>query len=85
VREVVRLQAEHQQAVQQRDTLQQQTTQLTAERTALLEEQAQLRQQLQGTRSGCENSVAERSSFSFWDRVQMCVKPMAQLILGRSR
>jgi chromosome segregation ATPase len=47
VREVVRLQAEHQQAVQQHATLQQQTTQLTAERTALLEEQAQLRQQLQ--------------------------------------
>ena len=47
VREVVRLQAEHQQAVQQHATLQQQTTQLTAERTAWLEEQAQLRQQLQ--------------------------------------
>src|SRR5437879_11368405 len=31
------------------------------------------------------SSVAERSSFSFLDRVQMCVKPMAQLILGRSR
>src|SRR5574341_2555248 len=30
-------------------------------------------------------SVAERSSFSFLDCVQMCVKPMAQLILGRSR
>ena len=30
-------------------------------------------------------SVAERSSFSFLDRVQMCVKPMAQLLLGRSR
>src|SRR5438093_1463739 len=29
-------------------------------------------------------SVAERS-FSFLDRVQMCVKPMAQPILGRSR
>ena len=30
-------------------------------------------------------SGAERSSFSFLDRVQMCVKPMAQPILGRSR
>ena len=30
-------------------------------------------------------SVAERSSCSFLDRVQMCVKPMAQPILGRSR
>src|SRR5262245_42481594 len=30
------------------------------------------------------NSVAERS-FSFLDCVQMCVKPMAQTILGRSR
>ena len=29
-------------------------------------------------------SVAERS-FSFLDRVQMCVKPMAQPILGHSR
>ncbi|HSX80124.1 MAG TPA: hypothetical protein VLQ80_16325 [Candidatus Saccharimonadia bacterium] len=29
-------------------------------------------------------SVAERS-FSFLNRVQMCVKPMAQPILGRSR
>ena len=46
VREVVRLQAEHHQAVQQRATLQQQTRQLTAERTAWLEEQAQLRRQL---------------------------------------
>ena len=29
-------------------------------------------------------SVAERS-FSFLDCVQMCVKPMAQTLLGRSR
>src|SRR5215831_19206433 len=47
VREIVRLQAEHQQAVQQRDMLQHQTDQLTTARTALMEEQTQLRQQLQ--------------------------------------
>ena len=74
VREAVRLQAEHQQAVQQHATLQQQTTQLTAERTALLDEQAQLRQQLQELQTVADVLAQVRICRRAWPVYRNCAR-----------